>query len=117
MIGKIMYSKDMQGEAEVRVLAGHLFVVYDKINELIDEVNDLTNWHDLHLYSSSDKAKEEWPQNGVDYWYMEDDGEVYKSCFHDDFALEDRRRSFGNCFRTREEAEAMRDKIKELLKK
>jgi len=60
----------------------------------------------------------EWPQPRDKYWYVGVGGGIF-SQNKDGIYLNDwdeELEKFGNCFRTRKQAEKMRDKIKSLLK-
>ena len=56
------------------------------------------------------------PKYGDDYYYVGMDGHVKTDIWYD-FIDNIRCYEFGNCFRTLKEAEAARDKIKEMLTK
>lgn len=56
-----------------------------------------------------------WPQNNDRYYCISEGGLIYHTNFHDDYAFDNNRLSFGNCFRTREEAESARERVKKAL--
>lgn len=55
------------------------------------------------------------PEYGGQYYYIDIDGHITTYKWYD-FQDNVQCYKFGNCFRTKEEAEATRDKIKEILK-
>lgn len=57
-----------------------------------------------------------WPQNNDRYYCISEGGLIYHTNFHDDYAFDNNRLSFGNCFRTREEAESALERVKKALK-
>jgi hypothetical protein len=58
---------------------------------------------------------ERWrPKKGEAYWMIQNDGDVETHQYADD-TYDDKKRDFGNCFKTREQAEQARDDIKKLL--
>ena len=57
-----------------------------------------------------------WPQNNDRYYCISEGGLIYHTNFHDDYAFDNNRLSFGNFFRTREEAEAALERVKKALK-
>lgn len=84
---------------------------------------DTSEWIDrddpLFAYSRSYRVKpsaeqpaETWkPQDGEKFFCVCGNGEVYRSCFIKTFRPDRERVAFGNCFRTREEAEAARERV------
>lgn len=61
-----------------------------------------------------EKPKRWKPDEGNMYFYIDYCGLVYSTTWAGD-KIDEGRCAFGNCFKTREEAEIMRDKIKTLL--
>lgn len=59
--------------------------------------------------------KKPWPQNGDKYSWVGSTGFIHESYF-DDAPLDNERREFGNMFRTREEAESARERVRKALK-
>ena len=60
------------------------------------------------------KPKKRWkPNEGDTHWYFDREGTVRFMMWIDDF---DDSFKFGNCFKTKEEAESARDKVRELLR-
>lgn len=57
-----------------------------------------------------------WPKNNDRYYCISEGGLIYHTNFHDDYAFDNNRLTFGNCFRTLEEAEAALDRVKKALK-
>lgn len=57
----------------------------------------------------------EWPTRGDIYYYVSSKGEVCDEEWKDG-GRQNQRKSFGNCFRTQVEGEAVREKIKKLIK-
>lgn len=57
--------------------------------------------------------KKEWPQELDDYWFATDHSTVEKYIWLDTTG-DKRRKAFGNCFKTKKEAEYARDRIKSL---
>ena len=58
----------------------------------------------------------EWPQHGDNFWYFHADGEIMSSKWWN-INTDKEALKFGNCFKTKYEAEQARDKIKSLLRK
>ena len=54
------------------------------------------------------------PKEGDEYWALDNFGDVFFSIFSD--RDDENRYSFGNCFRTRAEAEAAKERVKAALK-
>lgn len=55
------------------------------------------------------------PKENDSYYYIDNDGDIVPDTW-DEFTADDDRYDFGNCFRTEEEARAMAEKVKKLLK-
>lgn len=55
------------------------------------------------------------PSKDEKYWYVENDGEVTQSYWSND-VIDKNRHALGNCFRTREETEAARERVRAALK-
>ena len=65
--------------------------------------------------SMAEPPKERWkPKRGDIYWVIDYEGDPADSRWDED-DLDTDRHSFGNCFPTKEAAEAARDKVKALL--
>jgi len=58
------------------------------------------------------QEEQAWPKQNKSYWYIGADGEVYRD-FYTNQPKHERRKAFGNIFRTKEEAErhALRSRI------
>lgn len=54
----------------------------------------------------------EWPQTGDNYYYIAGNGEVFKSEFNSEFDYDCDSLEFGNCFKTKEEAEFKLEQLK-----
>lgn len=76
-------------------------VMQDSLQNIIDQV--------LEALQES-----EWPQTGDNYYYIAGNGEVVKSQFNSEFDYDCDSLEFGNCFKTKEEAEFKREQLKVL---
>lgn len=66
--------------------------------------------------TSTPMSTKQWqPADKQGYWYIEPTGDVNQNVFRKDGGWSKAAYRFGNCFQSKEEAEAMRDKLKELL--
>lgn len=72
----------------------------------------------INEYNETDGKgyEKQWPQNNDRYYCISEGGLIYHTNFHDDYAFDNNRLSFGNCFRTREEAESALERVKKALK-
>lgn len=78
---------------------------FARISEAVNEYN-----------TTNGKGYEKpWPQTGDNYFYILENGAIHNRFFYGD-KYDRAMRDYGNFFRTEEEAEAMADKIKTLLK-
>lgn len=59
--------------------------------------------------------EKQWPKGGDKYYYVGPFGEIIERIYLDDI-LEEPRKTFGNFFRTREEAESALERVKKALK-
>lgn len=57
-----------------------------------------------------------WPQDGDTYLWVGSTGFIHESDYDDDAQRDSDRREFGNFFRTREEAESARERVRKALK-
>lgn len=57
------------------------------------------------------QQEQEFPQDGDEYWYIDDEGGVW-STVYDNHYIDRYRQSIGNIFRTKEEAEFAVEKLK-----
>lgn len=78
-------------------------------------VSDLNTQSDLYELLTGQlmiKRKPWKPEYGETYWYVEKDGDIWEREWHPCRHMSDHmnRYKLGNCYRTREEAEANRDK-------
>jgi hypothetical protein len=60
-------------------------------------------------------TKDQWPKEGDEYWFMGGSGRVYLDTFLEGMDIYKDIKFFGNCFRTKEEAEEAAKKVKALL--
>ena len=60
--------------------------------------------------------KNQWPQTGDLYYYVDTDGSVESCQYADKYDIDNNRRKAGNFFKTEKEAKAMADKFKSMLK-
>ena len=83
----------------------------DKIEQII-KTFDL----DVNINKTEQQEPEEkWPQDHNEYYFMFSDGDIGYEYFHAySPANDDRRLTFGNCFRTKEEAEFEAERLKVL---
>ena len=58
---------------------------------------------------------EDWPKIGDDFFFVASNGEVNSGTYHEKTFSEERV-IFGNCFRTKNEAEAALERVKKALK-
>lgn len=56
------------------------------------------------------------PNNGGRYWYVRMNGELQKTLFDNSLMIDVLNRAIGNCFRTKESAEAHKEEILKILK-
>lgn len=56
------------------------------------------------------------PNNGSRYWYVNMSGELQETTFNDSWMIDVLNRAMGNCFRTKESAEAHKEEILKILK-
>nr|DAT43044.1 MAG TPA: hypothetical protein [Caudoviricetes sp.] len=56
------------------------------------------------------------PKNGGMYWYVNTSRELWETIFDDSLMIDVLNRSIGNCFRTKESAEAHKEEILKILK-
>lgn len=77
---------------------------------------ELATFLAIGIIKEVEEEKEWQPQGGNNYWFINSLGESCEEIFSRISFNDSSRLAFGNCFRTKQEAEAMRDKIKELLK-
>ena len=70
----------------------------------------------LEAQNEIEKQKTEWPQDSDTYYEVDDMIEVFENKFSKGSGLSEHKLKVGNCFRTKEEAEAARDRIREVLK-
>ena len=67
------------------------------------------------IFADDGAVSQRWkPKEGEEYWFIWDTGQI-KNKVWGTWSYHQRRWDMGNCFKTREEAEQARDKIKELL--
>ena len=78
---------------------------FARIMEAVNEYNE----------TNGDGYETPWPQNGDNYFFINSDSTIYAIHYTHD-CTDEMRRSFGNFFRTREEAEAARELVKKALK-
>lgn len=58
---------------------------------------------------------EEWPKKGDEYWFILHDGDVYRCDWLND-DVDHSRRDYTGVYRTKEEAEAASDRIREAVR-
>ncbi len=75
-------------------------------------------WSDFLTYFEDYKFKKKpfKPADGEEYWRVCVNGEIYSQGFASDNTFDCLNRTIGNCFRTRESAEAHREEILKMLK-
>lgn len=71
---------------------------------------------DLGYIEEYDPSKKWEPKDGEEYYYIDGEGEVRFTKYSLIFSYDRVHKEIGNCFQTREEAEAMAEKFKVLLK-
>lgn len=71
----------------------------------------------INEYNETDGKgyEKQWPKGGDKYYYVGPFGEIIERIYLDDI-FEEPRKTFGNFFRTREEAEAALERVKKALK-
>lgn len=90
--------------------------------ELLTKVNE--GWHDNSMWAVfikyfdvyEFKVKPFKPKNGDEYWYVRMCGELRGTLFDDSLMIDVLNRCIGNCFRTKELAEAHKEEILKILK-
>ena len=112
MLKKGQILKRKNGTAEQKILA-----VVDECY-LMSCLDDFTHANHFHTLKDIEDLfiipKEKWvPEEGERFHYIDFDGVIESGVYvegDDDIII-----SFNNCFKTKEEAEQARDKVKELL--
>lgn len=83
-----------------------------KITVLMAKINTLIEWRNQMV----DKPKEKFvPKEDEIYFYVNSTIEIESTFFDEDYSLDQQRKLSKNIFKTKEEAENARDKIKDLL--
>lgn len=85
--------------------------------------SEVEHFHELmHKYGKDWDAEKkqvvDWkwePKEGDDYYYIDNDGDIWSDTW-DECPIDDDRYDFGNCFKTKEEAEAAAERVKKALK-
>lgn len=72
---------------------------------------DITAYRVVSEKAPAQKPERWKPDEGKRYHYLDADGDIYSTIFYDDYPRDSVRFDLGNCFRTREEAEAKRAEI------
>lgn len=76
-------------------------------------------WWDVfvkYFYEYKFKLKAFNPNNGGRYWYVRMDGVLQNTLFDNSLMIDILNRAMGNCFRTKESAEAHKEEILKILK-
>lgn len=76
-------------------------------------------WWDVfvkYFYEYKFKLKAFTPNNGGRYWYVRMDGVLQNTLFDNSLMIDILNRAMGNCFRTKESAEAHKEEILKILK-
>lgn len=112
-------------EFEVKNLSGGNPCTYKFLEGEMFELNDNGEWNRSLRWDFFIKYFDEYefklrtfnPMDGKGYWYVGANGEIYNnpSFSHDDM-FDCLNRAMGNCFRTRESAEAHREEILKIIK-
>lgn len=85
-----------------------------------DDHENLMAWYsDSQMKAAFDLPKEKWrPEEGKEYYYMLSNGKISNDIYAgDDMDWSVKLYEMGNCFRTREEAEAKAEEVRGLLGK
>jgi hypothetical protein len=93
---------------EIREIVRELIREAGDINQCYeDQCNEISKEH--RMYDRQKKAiKKSWPQEGDNFWYIDATGDVFHLTYRGECKDGDAKR-FGNCYKTQEEAEAVRD--------
>jgi hypothetical protein len=97
-----------------KTLYGLLIELKDKLNELIEEREEINRrWkdYDERNRTPAEPQPAEWPEKGDPIWYVTDLGDVVSDPYPFQ-AL----KSIGNCFHTKEEAEKHKKRLEYLAK-
>jgi hypothetical protein len=70
---------------------------------------ELTDEQAAGLVEQYQKTQDDWPQAGDEYWCVDMVGDIRTTQYHEIYASDIWRKSIGNCFRTKEEAEHYRN--------
>ena len=89
----------------------------EELNAILKEVDELKQ-RAINLKAKPEKSEEPkaWkPENGENYWYVDDAGEIIETSW-DNYRSDQLYYNLGNCFPTEERAEQVAEKFKILLK-
>lgn len=92
------------------------------LQEELKALNEIVAGYDVlkqRIYELEEQAKEqqveqtkEFPQNGDEYWYVYDDGDVFSTFYDNNHHIDRYHQSIGNFFQTEEQAEFLVEKLK-----
>lgn len=85
---------------------------------LSEEWSETERWVNFikDFYEYKFKLKAFNPNNGGRYWYVRMDGVLQNTLFDNSLMIDVLNRAMGNCFRTKESAEAHKEEILKILK-